>query len=464
MTDRVMIAGTNSGCGKTTITCAILQALVNRRLTVMSYKCGPDYIDPMFHSGVIGVPSRNLDGFFMDDRTIRSLIRKNSQQADISVIEGVMGYYDGLGMKDPASSYSIASAASVPVILVVRCHGMSQSVEAVIDGFTNFRKNSMIRGVIFNELPPSLYPELKCYCRDRGLEALGYFPKRKEAELKSRYLGLVTAQEVADLKVKMQNLASAAETYLDVDGILRLAHTAPEMEKDPDGKEIIYSAPADGPSFPEQVKIRIAVARDRAFCFYYEDNLDLLRNLGCEIVEFSPLGDGNLPDKISGLYLGGGYPELYAEKLEENAGIRNQIRKAVREGLPTLAECGGYMYLHRGLKDPDGRSFQMCDVLDGECVFTRKLQHFGYVTMTARKDNLLCRQGAQICAHEFHHYISDVVPDTFLTEKGGKQWMNSVAASQLTAGFPHIHFYSNPEMAVRYAAACREYAGRKKYV
>ncbi|MGI6003437.1 MAG: cobyrinate a,c-diamide synthase [Lachnospiraceae bacterium] len=448
--NRIMIAGTASGCGKTTITCAVLQAFAGRGLKVMSYKCGPDYIDPMFHTRIIGVPSRNLDGFFMDRDTIRTLLVRNSRGADISVMEGVMGFYDGLGMTDEGSSYALARDTGTPVVLVVNCRGMSRSIEAVISGFAGFKKDAGIAGVIFNQLPEKLYPAMQAYCERIGLRPLGFFPAVAQAQIGSRHLGLITAGEISDLKDKMQLLAQTATQYLDLDGIMEIAETAADWEPAPDAGQTLSAGGPTGRSG----RLRLACAQDAAFCFYYEDNLDLLRALGCEIVPFSPIADAHLPAGIDGLYLGGGYPELYAAQLEQNRSMRDEVRQAAKGGMPVYAECGGFLYLHRTLQTPDGGLFEMAGALDGSCRFAGKLQHFGYVTLTAACDTVLCRRGEKIRAHEFHRYRSDLACNAFDTEKGQAHWMSGVSQGNLLGGFPHIHFYANKEFAYHFVQSC----------
>ena len=461
--NRIMIAGTASGCGKTTITCAVLQAFAGRGLKVMSYKCGPDYIDPMFHTRIIGVPSRNLDGFFMDRDTIRTLLVRNSRGADISVMEGVMGFYDGLGMTDEGSSYALARDTGTPVVLVVNCRGMSRSIEAVISGFAGFKKDAGIAGVIFNQLPEKLYPAMQAYCERIGLRPLGFFPAVAQAQIGSRHLGLITAGEISDLKDKMQLLAQTATQYLDLDGIMEIAETAADWEPAPDAGQTLSAggpAPDAGQSISaggptgRSCRLRLACAQDAAFCFYYEDNLDLLRALGCEIVPFSPIADAHLPAGIDGLYLGGGYPELYAAQLEQNRSMRDEVRQAAKGGMPVYAECGGFLYLHRTLQTPDGGLFEMAGALDGSCRFAGKLQHFGYVTLTAACDTVLCRRGEKIRAHEFHRYRSDLACNAFDTEKGQAHWMSGVSQGNLLGGFPHIHFYANKEFAYHFVQSC----------
>ncbi len=450
---RIMIAGTGSGCGKTTVACALLQAFLNRGMRLAAFKCGPDYIDPMFHREILGTKSGNLDGFFMDRATLRMLLQRGTVGAELAVIEGVMGYYDGVGSSDKASSFQVAADTETPVILVISCKGMSRSVQAVIQGFLSLESPSGIRGVIFNQLPRQLYPAIQEFCESRGIRALGNFPFVPEAQFESRHLGLRTAAEISDLREKLQRLAGMAEQNLELDEILKIAGEAVELpqcgfwQTDTNGMGDIC----------QMGRTRIAVARDHAFCFYYQENLELLQEMGCELVEFSPLADEELPKHIHGILLGGGYPELYGRELEANEPMRRQIQDAVRQGLPIHGECGGFLYLHQGLTDPEGHFYQMAGVLDGNCHFTDRLQHFGYMTMTAQKDNLLSYQGDMIRAHEFHRFVSDVRQDTYLCQKGDRQWMSYVSYGNLTAGFPHIHYYANPVFAVNFVKRARNW-------
>ena len=439
---RLVLAGTNSGCGKTTVTCAVLQSLVRRGLRVGAAKCGPDYIDPMFHSRVIGAKSSNLDPFFFDRDTIRYLLSHNGEGCDVTVIEGVMGYYDGLGLTSTrASTYEAARETESPVVLVVNARGAALSVVAAVQGFLDFAPDNNVQGVILNGCSAMSYGALARELESRlGVRACGYLPRLPECALESRHLGLVTADEVADLREKLRQLAEAAEKTLELDALLEIAHNAPVLDFTP-------------PVSPEKgAPVRIGVARDRAFCFYYEDSLDLLRQLGAELVSFSPLTDERLPNGIQGLYLGGGYPELYAAQLEENHALRRQIRDAVHTGMPCIAECGGFMYLTQAIA---GRA--MVGALPGDCFDTGKLTRFGYITATAREDNLLCRAGEQVPMHEFHHWDTPQPGDAFGAEKpSGKQWRCAYATDTLYAGFPHFHFYAKPVMAQRFLAACRK--------
>ena len=438
---RIVLAGTNSGCGKTTLTCAVLQALVDRGMQVGSCKCGPDYIDPMFHSRIIGTRSTNLDLFFFSPDTLRALLAKNAQTRDVSVIEGVMGYYDGIGIADPrASTYEVAKATDSPVVLVVGVGGASLSVLAVIQGFLSLYPDNHIRGVILNQCSPMLYPALAEEIRRRfgpTVEPLGYLPAMPACTLESRHLGLVTAAEVEDLREKLSLLSRQAQETIDLEGLLRLARSAAPLTCTP-----LTAEP--------QEPVRIAVARDKAFCFYYEDSLDVLREMGAELVDFSPLSGTGLPENIHGLYLGGGYPELYTSTLSENASMRQSIRSALADGLPCIAECGGFMYLTEHIAGAP-----MVGLLPGGCEDKGRLVRFGYVELTARRDNLLCRAGESIRGHEFHHWDADDPGDGFTARRdSGRSWDCVVATPTLYAGFPHFHLCANPTFARNFYQAC----------
>ena len=441
---RILFAGTNSGCGKTTVTCAVLQALVNRGLRVGAFKCGPDYIDPMFHSRIIGAKAANLDSYFFDDNTLRFLLAQNGADRDISIVEGVMGYYDGMGLTSTrGSAYSVARITQTPVVLVVGAKGASLSVLATIQGFLDFCPDNQIQGVILNQCTASTYEALAEEIRRRfagRVCPLGYLPRLPDCTLESRHLGLVTAAEVEDLQEKLRTLAVQAEKTLDLDGLLELAKAAP----------IVRCEPVELPRF---APVRIAVAKDRAFCFYYEDSLDALTRMGAELVPFSPLADSVLPENIQGLYLGGGYPELYAGPLSENASMRRSVKSALTNGLPCIAECGGFMYLTEAIAD-----LPMVGYLPGRSFDNGKLTRFGYVRLRAEKDQMLCKAGEEIRGHEFHHWDCTEPGDGFtaVKELSGKRWDCAVSTPTLYAGYPHFHFYANPSFAVNFYRACLE--------
>lgn len=432
MSERILIAGTNSGCGKTTVTCALLAVFRARRIDVSSFKCGPDYIDPMFHRQALGIPSQNLDLFFCTESQLQSQLASDPRA--LHVVEGVMGYYDGIGTDGVASTYEIAKATNTPVILVLNVKGMYTSAGALIEGFLHFRPDSGIRGVIFDGATPMLYEGLKQIARNAGVIPLGFIPHDTSLAIESRHLGLVTAGEIVDLQKKLNALASLAERSIDLDQILQLATQAPRL----------FAAP---PVTKQAPRVRIAVARDEAFCFLYQENLALLSALGAELCFFSPVHDSALPEQVQGLYLPGGYPELYANALCANQSMLSSVKDAVVRGLPTIAECGGFLYLHDTL---DG--LPMVGVIHAAAVRTDRLQRFGYVTLTAQTDNLLCNAKESIRAHEFHYYESDLPGSDFLAEKPSstRQYACIHATDSLYAGFPHLYFPANPTFAERF--------------
>lgn len=442
-----MIAGTGSGCGKTTVTLAILRAMQRRGIPLAAFKCGPDYIDPMFHKAVLGIPSRNLDLFFINEREIRSQIVRNIPKDGLGVIEGVMGFYDGVsGTTDTASAAHLARATGTPAVLVVRPKGQSLSLAAILAGFRDFAENTLC-GVILNGVSDGMYPFYRDIVQKSGLKVLGYLPPVPEAEIPDRHLGLVTADELNNLNYRLDLLADAAINRIEIDELLSIAHSAPEIADDAEKIKTVTKTP-----------VRIAVARDKVFCFYYEDNFDILRDLGAELVEFSPISDSGLPENIDGLYLGGGYPELYAKELSNNENMRNSIRNAIDMGLPTIAECGGFLYLHDHL---DG--VQMAGVVHANAVMTKKLQPFGYVTLTAQKDNMLSARGEQIRAHEFHYAKSEDNGANFIAEKpNGRKWQCVHATQSRYAGFPHLFFRANIEFAERFVRKCMSWRKNEK--
>lgn len=459
---RLLISGTNSGCGKTTITCAVLKALSGRGLRVSAFKCGPDYIDPMFHKRVIGVDSHNLDSFFCDDNTLCFLL--NEYSAEISIIEGVMGYYDGVNGR--GSAHSVSLITNTPSVLVVNCRGMSDSLGAVVSGFLNYRENN-IKGVIFNGLPERLEDLARSVCCELGMEYLGRFPKCGFS-LDSRHLGLVTPAEMTDIREKLSRLGELAERHLDIDKLVEISESGelsfnvPELPRSilPASRTKArsltrYSRNISGDSPPV-----IAVSEDNAFCFRYAENLDLLRKLGCRIKKFSPLEDSAVPE-CDGLILCGGYPELYAKQLFSNADMLRSVRKTIGSGVPTIAECGGFMYLHERFTDNSGAEYTGVGIIKGRVRKTDKLQRFGYVELTSERGNLLCREGEKIRAHEFHYWDSDNAGSDLIAKKAdGREWECAHCTENLYAGFPHLYFYSDIGIAERFVQKAAEFRGK----
>lgn len=439
---RFMIAGTKSGCGKTTITCAVLSALKKRGLNPASFKCGPDYIDPMFHRSMMGVKTHNLDGFFCDEDMLGYLLAEGSEGCDVSVIEGVMGFYDG----DEGSAYALSQITDTPVVIVIDCKGMSDSIGAVMSGFLNYRRPNNIAGFIFDRLPVRLIPLAERLCSELGTGYFGCLPQN-ELTFESRHLGLITAAEIENIQEKLSALGELAEQYISVNDLLEI--DAPDIEcVSPPKIKRFENAPT------------IAVAQDKAFCFMYAENIGLLEKMGCRIKYFSPLEDNVLPE-ADGLIICGGYPELYAEQLSQNTSLLSDIREKLEANMPVIAECGGFMYLHEILKDSSGNSFPMVGFIEGEVFPTERLQRFGYVTLTASEDSLLCKKDSMIKAHEFHYWDStNCGTDMSAKKKDGRTWECAHTGKTLYAGFPHIYFYSDISMAERFAEACIAYGGK----
>ncbi len=449
---RIMVAGAHSGSGKTTIMCALLKAFMDRGRSVCGFKCGPDYIDPLFHSKVIGAGTTNLDSCFMDSNGMRWQLCQ--AEGDIALIEGVMGFYDGVGEK--GSSYQVSMQTQTPVIIVLDCKGMSLSIGAMMYGFLHFRTPNRIAGFIFNRLPKSQVPLARQLCSEMKTGYLGYFPYDADVQIASRHLGLVTVQEIADLQQKISRLSVLAQRYIDLDAIEELAATACELSASPPDiagvcKQLCYEIPVK--------RMRVAVARDEAFCFYYEDNLRLLSELGIDLIPFSPLKDKSLPEHICGLLLGGGYPELYAGQLTANVSMLSDVKCAVRNKMPTIAECGGFMYLHSRLETADGQMVPMAGVFPQSVRRKDRLVRFGYVDLYAQADTMLAAKGECLAAHEFHYWDSEHNGSAYRAVKrsNGMSYEACIADKTLYAGFPHLYFGANPKAAVRFAKACRQY-------
>ncbi len=442
---RIMIVGTGSGCGKTTVTCALLKVLSNMSLRISSFKCGPDYIDPMFHSKVLGTHSRNLDLFMCGEETVKYLLYKNAAHTEISVIEGVMGMYDGAGSTSDYSSNHLALVTNTPQILVVNGRGKSLSLVAEISGFLNFENNN-IKGVIINNVGKSMFEFFKPMIESRlPVRVLGYLENNKECSVESRHLGLVTADEISDLNKKLDKLAASAKDTLDIQGILSLAKEHSSYTC----REIKISQ--------RRKNIKIAVAKDLAFCFYYQDNMDLLTQLGAEIEYFSPMNDTQLPKGTGGIILGGGYPEEHTKILSENTAMYESLRKAYAAGIPILAECGGFMYLGKSITDKHGDTYPMVGLKDIHFRLTNKLAPFGYVSLRALKDNLLCKKGEEIKGHDFHYSQCDDNGDSFtVTKQSGKSWTAIHTNQKLWCGYTHLHFWSNVSFAENFIDNCAE--------
>ena len=433
-----------SGSGKTTAVCALLGAMAARGLTPCAFKAGPDYIDPMFHRAVLGVESHNLDLFFSTPETVRSLYARHAAGHGAAVVEGAMGYYDGLGgVSNTASAWHLADTLDLPALLVVRPKGASLTLAATLRGLLAFRTPHHIAGILLNDCTENLYKMLRPMLeRETGLPVVGYLPFLPGAAIESRHLGLKTAAEIADLQARLKLLADAAQSSIDWPLLQRLFDRP---------------APAAAPPVAVPPRVRLAVARDAAFCFTYAETLEALQENGAELCFFSPLQDTALPPDIGGLYLPGGYPELYAAELAANAPMRAALKAAVENGLPTAAECGGFLYLGQTLEDADGTPHPMAGVLPGQGVKTGRLVRFGYATLTAQADSMLFAAGEQFPAHEFHHWDSTQNGTALTAAKAnGRQWACGFANAHLYAGFPHLYWAGTP-LAQRFVAAAERY-------
>ena len=410
----------------------------------------------MFHTKVIGTKSRNLDTFFTGEDTLGYLLEKNSRDCDIAVMEGVMGYYDGVGGTTfRASAYDLARITKTPAVLIVNSKGMSLSILAYIKGFCEYKKDSGIQGVILNQMSPMLYPRMKKQIEEElGLKVYGYVPKVEECTIESRHLGLVLPGEIQDLKEKLNRLAKVLEESLDLEGLLKLADTAPALE----------AAKPALPEICEKPSVRIGLARDEAFCFIYEDNLELLRELGAELTEFSPIHDQELPENLDGLLLYGGYPELYAGELEKNVNMRSQIKDALENGLPVLAECGGFMYLHQTFQDMEGKDRKGVGIIEGKAYKTPRLSRFGYLTLEKKEGKVFGQDTGPCPAHEFHYFDSTSCGEDFHGQKpeSSRGWDCIHCTDSMIAGFPHFYYWGNPRFAAAYVDRCRNYARERR--
>lgn len=448
---RLLLAAPASGSGKTTLTCALLRVLERRRLSPCAFKCGPDYIDPMFHRSVLGLPSRNLDLFFSTPAEVRHNLALGARGRGAAVIEGVMGYYDGVGGGERASSWHLAQVTQTPTILVAEPKGSALTLAAVLQGLARFREPSHVRGVLLNGTTPAMAARLsRDIQRETGLPVLGCLPRMPECAIPSRHLGLYTPGEIVDLGARVDKLADALEQYADVNGLLAIARSAPDLEIPDEPEET--AAPAG----------TLAVAWDEAFCFYYQENLKLLERCGLKLVKFSPLTDQKLPEGTCGVYLGGGYPELYAKKLSENTAMLAALREAAAADLPILAECGGFLYLQKSLEDSEGAPWPVAGILEGSGFQTGRLQRFGYVTLSPREDSAYLRTGETLAAHEFHRWDCTQNGESCLAQKpeNEKSWNCMLYKGNLLAGFPHLYLPSCPQVARRFADACRRWKER----
>ena len=444
---RIVIAATQSGAGKTTITCGIIAALRKRGLKVQSYKVGPDYIDTGFHEIAAGRSAKNLDSWLVGKDKLTEIFFETD--ADIAIIEGVMGLYDG-GRGGISSTAEIAKILNAPVILVIDAKSAGISVAATALGFREFDKDLNFAGVILNRIGSDSHEKMIVDALNKiNIKSFGAIRRDDEIILPSRHLGLVQAIEnnFADILDKISEKISA---QINLEEILNIAEKFSDCAVEKKSSLI-----------PNPFSLKIGIARDEAFSFYYDESLRELEKLGAEIIFFSPLHDKNLP-KVDGIILGGGYPEIFAKNLSENKKIRAEIKRAAENNLPIYAECGGYMYLMNSLTDFDGKIFEMCGVIPNQAVMTDKLQMVGYVDVTLERDCIIGKRGDNFHAHEFHFSkeVFDVREKIFSCEKlrTGEKYFAGYANENVVASYLHVHFAGCPNVAEKFFNACCNYS------
>lgn len=436
MTKGILIAGTHSGVGKTTVSMGIMAALKHRQLKVQPYKVGPDYIDPSHHTAICGRSSRNLDTYMMSMEGVRQTVARTSADADIVVVEGVMGLFDGIDSTEIASSAHVAKTLDIPVILVINVHGMSRSAAALLKGYSEFDPEVRVAGVILNQVGSPRHAELVKNSLPGNIPVIGTIPRRKDIEVPSRHLGLYMAHEK---DYNTAEMAAFIEENVDLDAVLELAEpcSVPEAEK-------IQNLGTD---------LRIGVAWDPAFCFYYWDMFDAFRDNGAEVVFFSPM-EGEIPD-VDGIYLGGGYPELYAEALE-NSETTRKLKGLAADGLPIYAECGGLLYLC-GTYEVDDRVYKLADVVPANTRMTNRLKALGYTEARPLDKNF---SSHNIRGHEFHYSITECDRDArfayeMIRGKGIQDGFDGLIEYNTLAGYMHSHPASFP--VDKFVQKCKEY-------
>ncbi len=465
---RVMIAGTASGVGKTTISTAIMLALKDRGIKTQPFKAGPDYVDPTHHSLAAGRVSANLDGWMCSRASIIELFCRRAQDADISIIEGVMGLYDGFADTEEGSSAHLAKMLGCPVVLILDARSLSRSQAAVVLGFKNFDKKVNIAGVILNNIgSPVHYQHIKNSIENSvRVKVLGYFPKNPKLSIKERHLGLVPAVEKAPDSKSQKELLNMAKRHIDIKGLLKIGQKAKPLGKI---KQLIFSSPmivGTAHCAVPTKQVVIAVAKDKAFNFYYQDNLDILKGLGARLVEFSPLADKGLPKDTDGVYIGGGFPELFAQGLSANKRMKADILNKAKNEMPIYAECGGLMYLMKALRNFQKEEFPMAGVFSGKVNMGKKLRGLGYVTLRCVSDNILSRKYQENRAHIFHwSYLSGVNPSmvkyAYKISKNNETFYDGLIKNNVLASYAHLHFASNIKFAENFVQKCREYGKAK---
>jgi len=447
-----MIAALKSGSGKTLITCGLLKHLKDKGLDVVSFKCGPDYIDPMFHKKVLGIDGRNLDTYFSGTEGVKRIVAEVGKK--YAVMEGVMGIYDGMKADSlEGSCYEASKVTKTPVILIADASSCGRTIISLIKGVLHDDTDCLIKGIILNRISSSFYDSLKdvlikeIRASRSDVELLGFFPKNPELSIESRHLGLRLPKEIDLLREKIEKSAKVLGENIETDKIIRIMENA----------ENLYIDLKENVAFNDKKKkVNLAVAYDEAFCFYYKDNLDLFRENGVEIEFFSPLWDKTLPKDADGILLGGGYPELYLDRLSKNTSMLSSIRCAIENNVPSLAECGGFMYLHKSVADTDGNEYEMVGAIDGKCSFSGHLVRFGYMKINSANEDAFQDElfGSLIGmkGHEFHYYDSSINGEAFVAGKpdNSRMWKCMITENNGIWGFPHFYYRSDPEFVLKF--------------
>ncbi len=462
---RIMIAAPSSGSGKTTLVCGLLKAFKDMGLDPAACKCGPDYIDPMFHRRILEIGSGNLDSYLMSETQINdSLLRAGSHPV---VIEGAMGIYDGTDVRGLAgSSHEIAVMTQTPIVLCVDAYGMGRTLISVIKGILKDDTERLIKGIVLNrvsagfyvKLRPVLEEELKKAGHD-DVKLLGNVPSSDKIAFESRHLGLMLPDEIKDISARVSEAADLIRDNVKLDGILELMKEAPEITA---VREAECDYPFTVASDTDDARPVLAVARDEAFCFYYQDNLKLMEKMGVTVRYFSPIHDEHVPEDAAGLLLGGGYPELHLDEMSRNKSMLESVARAINGGMPSLAECGGFMYLHKYVSDKSGKKYKLAGVIDGECTYAGHLVRFGYMTVkeTGIRDNAgFMQELTGMRGHEFHYYESTANGDACVLSKpdGETKWTGMIASGSSLWGFPHFYYGSAPGFAGGFADSMRSY-------
>ncbi len=446
----VVIAGTHSGSGKTTVTLGLLAWLAGQGFEVQGFKVGPDFIDPSFYQGITGRPGENLDSWMTSPETVKRIYRDSCQGAQVAVVEGVMGLFDGAGgASETGSTAEIAKLLNLPVIMVIDARSMGRSVAALIKGFSEFDRGLRFGGIIFNRVGSERHQKILMEATKEvtGLKILGSLPRENSLALPERHLGLVPFYEKPEFQQQISQLAGLFQENIDLNSIQEIFA---ESEFDTS----VFTSRINKP----EVTVRIGVARDEAFGFYYQDNLRRLEEAGAEIVPFSPLHDETMPPELDGLYIGGGYPEIFAKELAANQGVKDELKRIICSGVPTYAECGGLMYLGDSLRTTDG-VYPMLGVLNLEFEMSSRREVLGYTIVTALKDNLLLKMGETARGHEFHYsriIRSSLAEPAYLVQRGETQIKAGYIGPNILASYIHLHFGSNSGIAARFVERCRK--------